>query len=1032
MRKLVSRILSSSEVSKGDDPARYKLLFLNSVFLFAGIAAFGMSIIRWNGGTPIMGLADLIFSGICFALIYYLNNNKDKVEVVSFYALVLTFLLFLALYLVANDTPSRIALFFLLAASAFFLQGREKGKLWLYVIMLALIIGHFIPYFDTKFSSVDILAITVYLFALYFVLENYETLKDEQTLILQESEKRFKILFEQMPDPAWLIKEHKFTDANLAAAHALGYEHVDQIVLTHPSKLSPEYQPDGELSLSKAERCMAIAEQRGLYRFEWTHCRKDGSEFPVEVTLSAITLHNKPVLYCIWRDISEHKQAESLLLRSIEKNNILLRITTETAGMTEKELVLFALEQAEYLTDSKVAFLHYCGEQAQQDLWSENSFASSKKNPNKIASELWHDSYQSGSSVIQNSLQSLDVIRGQSSEDIFINRFITVPVINDEHITMILGVANSNDYYHKNVMNDLELLANHIWLLIQKNRNLQELELNAEVFHSSNEGIVITDSDNNIVSINKAFSKITGYESHDVIGKSPKILKSDRQDEKFYQAMWKEILEVGQWHGEIWNLHKDGHAYPEWLSISAIKNTQNNIINYIAMHSDMTEYKAAEEKIKYLAHFDSLTRLPNRTLLHDRANVALANSRRNKTQLALMFIDLDRFKNINDSLGHNTGDKLLKAVAKRLIDSIRGEDTVSRTGGDEFIVILPNSNFKAAAKVAKKLLNAISEPFEVEKYELNITISIGLALFPENGYTFDDLSQNADTALYRAKHAGRNRFQFFNEDMYLEARKVHQVENDLRHAIVREELRLLYQPQVNTITGEIVGAEALIRWEHPKMGLISPVDFIPVAEDSGMIVDIGDWVIRTALKQIAEWKSAGLPIVNIAVNVSQPEFRQKNFVRKVSNLLREYDVDPEYLDLEITESIAADNIEETIDILNSLNKLGIKLSIDDFGTGYSSLSYLKQFKVHKLKIDQSFIRELTSEDNAIVLSIINLAKNLGLKTIAEGVETQEQLNYLRDYQCDEIQGYLFSRPIPTNEFSQLLKLEDLKIRIPQN
>ncbi len=1011
-------------------PDRYRILFLNSVFLFAGVSAFGMSFIRWYGASPMIAIADLVFSAIVFFLLYYLKNHKDKIEIISFFALFVAYLLFFSLYLVANDTPTRISLFFLLSSSAFFLQGAERGKLWLYAILVGLILGHISPYFDTKFSSVDMISITVYLFALFFILENYELLKNEQALILQESEKRFKALFEQMPDPAWIIKEHNFSDANLSAAQALGYDHVAELMLTHPSKLSPEYQPDGELSFEKSERYMNKAEQEGMYRFEWIHCRKDGSELPVEVTLSALTLNNAPALYCIWRDISERKQAESLLLRSMEKNNILLKITTETAVMSEKELVLFALEQAEYLTDSKIAFLHYCDEQL-EDIWSENSGASSEKNPNKIASELWHDSYQTGKSIIHNSLENLDVISSHSTSKTFINRFITVPVINDEQLTIILCVANSRDYYHENGMNDLELLANHIWLLIQNKRNLQELELNSQVFHSSNEGVVITDSDNNIVSINKAFSKMSGYEIDDILGENPRVLKSDRQDDKFYQTMWKDILETGQWHGEIWSINKDGHAYPEWLSISTVKNTANDIINYIAMHSDMTEYKAAEEKIKYLAHFDSLTKLPNRTLLHDRAHVALANAKRNKTKLALLFIDLDRFKNINDSLGHSTGDKLLQEVSKRLLENIRGEDTVSRTGGDEFIIILPNTNFKSAANVARKLLQSISEPFEIEKYELNITISIGLALFPDNGYTFDDLSRNADTALYRAKHAGRNGFKFFNQDMYLEAQKVHQVENDLRQAIIRDELRLYYQPQVNTVTEKMVSAEALIRWEHPKMGLISPADFIPVAEESGMIIDIGNWVIRMAVKQMAAWKSTGLPAINIAVNVSQPEFRQKNFVTKISNLLLEFDIEPQFLELEITESVAADNIEETIAILNKLNKIGIKLSIDDFGTGYSSLSYLKQFKVHKLKIDQSFIRELTFEDNAIVLSIINLAKNLGLKTIAEGVETQEQLNYLREYQCDEIQGYLFSRPIPAEQFELLLKTEDLKINISQ-
>jgi len=1020
MKRFLNRVLPfsfSKEISNRDHPQHHRIVFLNSVFLFAGVAAFSLSFVRWHGADPILAIADLVFSAIAFFLLYYLNNNKDKIEILSFFALFVTYLLFFALYLIANDNPVRISLFFLLSASAFFLQGAKKGRWWLCAILVGLIIGHFVPYFDTKFSIVDIVTLTVYLFALYFILENYELLKDEQSLILQESEKRFKILFEQMPDPAWLIRKHKFTDANIAAAQALGYQHVNELMLTHPSKLSPEYQPDGELSFQKAERYMVKADQESIYRFEWVHCRKDGSEFPVEVTLSAITLRDEPVLYCIWRDISERKQAESLLLRNVVRNNTLLKITTETSGMSEKELVLFSLAQAEQLSDSKIAFLHYCTDQHLVDIWSENSVI------NEISSrerDLWHESLLTGKAVIKNTPQEVDI-----------NRHMTVPVVSDDQVVLIVGVANRSDYYNKSEMNALELLANHLWLLIQKKRNLKELELNAEVFHSSNEGIVITDSDNNIVAVNDAFCKMSGYKEKELLGKNPNILKSERQEDKFYQEMWKEILATGQWHGEIWNQTKEGQNYPEWLSISVAKDENNNITNYIALHSDMSEYKAAEEKINYLAHFDSLTKLPNRTLLQDRANVALANAKRNNTHTALLFLDLDRFKNINDSLGHSVGDKLLKALAERLLSDLRGEDTISRMGGDEFIAILPNTGFLGAAKVAKKLLKSISQPFNIEKYELNVTTSIGLSLFPDNGDNFDDLSRNADTALYQAKHAGRNRYQFFNEEMYLKVRKSQKIENDLRLAIAKNELQLYYQAQINTQTGKMSGAEALIRWKHPKLGIVSPVEFIPIAEESGMIIDIGDWVIRTAVKQIAAWQDAGLPLVNIAVNVSQPEFRQKNFVAKVENLLREYNVDAGCLDLEITESIASDNISETMEILNNLHTLGIKLSLDDFGTGYSSLSYLKQFKVNKLKIDQSFIRELVvNEDNAIVLSIIDLARNLGIKTIAEGVETLEQLDYLRANHCDEIQGYLYSKPVPVEEFEDLLGLDDLKINLP--
>lgn len=1013
--------------------ARHKIIFLNTVFLFGGLLTFGMSIFRWLNSKPIVGLVDLIFSITCFLLVAYLNRNKHHVEIISFYALLLCFSLFYALYLIANDSSLRIALFLLLAASAFFLQGPAKGKLWLYAILAALTIGHFQPYFDTKYTDIDLLYFSLYLLILFFILQNYEIYKYEQTLILQESENRFKTLFDEMPDPAWLIANNKFFDANYAAAETLGYNDVNEINFAHPSTLSPKYQPDGELSFEKAERYMAIAHDKGIHRFEWIHCRKDGSEFPVEVTLSAIMLRNEPVLYCIWRDISEQKQAESILLKRIDRNNILLKIITETGNMSEKELVLFTLNQVERLTESPLSFLHYCSKPTYTDLCSHNGALiedNETNTPIQVDPDIWRYCKESGDGVIENTLAPNTVLSAQGS-DIVISRYMVVPVFNDSKIVMIVGLANKSEHYDHTLLNELEFLAHHLWLVIERKRNTQELNLNAQVFHYSHEGIMITDTDNNIVSINKAFSTISGYAPEDVIGQNAQILKSNRHNDEFYKNMCKSISEKGLWHGEIWSKHKSGNVYPGWLSLSVVKNKNDDIVNYIAIHSDMTEYKAAEDKIKYLAHFDALTNLPNRTLLQDRANVALANAKRNKASIALLFLDLDRFKNINDSLGHNIGDELLKSLATRLTETIRADDTISRTGGDEFIAILPDTDIKGATAVASKLLTSISQPFNIQNYQLTITLSIGIALYPNNGSNFDDLSRNADTALYRAKQGGRNRYQFFNDEMYLQARKIQQIENDLRTAIVKNELRVYYQPQIDIITGRMVGAEALIRWQHQERGLVPPTDFIPIAEEAGMIIEIGAWVLRTAIKQLAAWKDAGLPLITIAVNVSQPEFRQAHFADKVAALLAQFNVNPEYLELEITESVASKNINETIEILNDLNSRGIKLSIDDFGTGYSSLSYLKQFNVDKLKIDQSFIKEITSkhDDNPIVQTIIDLAKNLKLQTIAEGVETKEQLAYLRLKHCDQIQGYLFSKPVTLTEFEKLLKLDGLIIHL---
>ena len=436
------------------------------------------------------------------------------------------------------------------------------------------------------------------------------------------------------------------------------------------------------------------------------------------------------------------------------------------------------------------------------------------------------------------------------------------------------------------------------------------------------------------------------------------------------------------------------------------------------------ERMQAQSKIEYLAHFDPLTKLPNRTLLTDRVNNMLQLSTRDHSGLALLYLDLDRFKNVNDSLGHAVGDKLLQQVADRLSETLRDVDTVSRFGGDEFVALLPGTDSEGATRVASKLIEVLAKPYHIKPHDLSLTASIGIAMFPENGQDFATLSRAADTALYRAKHAGRNGYQFFTEELHRKAMRTLEIEGALRHALERNELVVYYQPQVDAMSSRIVGAEALVRWQHPQWGLTPPGEFIPIAEEVGLIADIGDWVMREAIRQNAEWQQQGLSIVPVAVNLSMMQFRQNTLVDMVSATLSEFQLKPEFLELELTESIAMENIEFTISTVQRLHALGPKLSIDDFGTGYSSLSYLKRFAVDKLKIDQSFVQNLAHDanDEAIVIAIINMAKSLGFRVIAEGVETAEQFAFLRARQCDEIQGYLFSRPVAAEAFAKLLAM----------
>ncbi len=443
----------------------------------------------------------------------------------------------------------------------------------------------------------------------------------------------------------------------------------------------------------------------------------------------------------------------------------------------------------------------------------------------------------------------------------------------------------------------------------------------------------------------------------------------------------------------------------------------------LGISEDITQRKQAEERIEKLAHYDQLTGLPNRILLSDRIKYLLNHAQRNNESLAVMLLDLDHFKSINDTLGHTVGDQLLIEIAKRLKAAIGDEDTVSRSGGDEFVFLFPDTDANIAMHIATKLISEVSIPVTIGQHELVITPSIGIALYPYDGENFDTLLKNADTAMYQTKRFSRNAFQFFTPEMQLNSARDLQLENAMRYALQRNELQLYYQPQISTQEGKIIGAEALLRWTHPELGVISPGEFIPIAENSGQIIQIGEWVLRTAVHQMKEWKDKGFGPLVIAVNLSAVQFQQSNLIELVTNILDEAELPHEYLELELTEAITMNDPQSAIDIMNKLHAKGIRMSIDDFGTGYSSLSYLKQFKIYKLKIDQSFIRNIAddSEDQAIVRAIIEMAKSLGMQTIAEGVETAEQLAFLHKNNCDEIQGYYYSKPLPSDAFEAFVQ-----------
>jgi len=584
----------------------------------------------------------------------------------------------------------------------------------------------------------------------------------------------------------------------------------------------------------------------------------------------------------------------------------------------------------------------------------------------------------------------------------------------------MVAVAVQNAKIFQSLQQRGEELKNKVTALQLAEASVRKLSLAVEQSPSS---IVITDLQANIVYANATFSQITGYELGDVLSQNPRILHSGKTPQATYDDMWAHLTRGQRWEGEFINRRKDGSEYIELARLSPVRDEHGVVTNYLAIKDDITAKKQAEARIEHLAHFDQLTGLPNRVLLHDHFRFALSLAQRKHESLAVMFLDLDHFKVINDTLGHNIGDQLLMEVGRRLKAVLREEDTVSRQGGDEFILVLPGLDANGATKVARKLMEVVSQPFQHETHELVATPSIGIALFPNDGKDLETLAKNADAAMYQAKHAGRNDFRFYTQTMQRDSARHLRLATDLRHALARDELFVMYQPQVAMQDGRVIGAEALLRWQHPELGLISPAEFIPLAEDTGLIIPIGEWVLRTAAAQAREWVQGGWPDFVMAVNLSAVQFRHPDLFQRITTILGEVDLPASALELELTEAMAMGDPQGAMAVMDQLHRYGIRLSIDDFGTGYSSLSYLKRFKVYKLKIDQSFVRDIGTdpEDKAIVTAIINMASSLGMRTIAEGVETPEQLAFLRLHGCDEVQGYYFSKPLTAQAFAQYLR-----------
>jgi diguanylate cyclase (GGDEF)-like protein/PAS domain S-box-containing protein len=832
-----------------------------------------------------------------------------------------------------------------------------------------------------------------------------------------------------------------FRHVNQGGVGNLGYA-LDELVRMTLLDVYPEYDAESFARLIAP----LLLGRRSQLRFETMQRRRDGSCYPVEVWLQ-VHHGDQDMLIAIALDISQRKEHEEKIKRLNNFYAILSKINQAIVQIkNEDELFTRVCDIAVELDHVQMAWI---GKPDSQTEWilpvaaagdqvhyldglrfSANPALPEGGGPTGCA-------YRDSRLVAVNDFQNDPMTAPWHDTDTGHYGWrasCAVPIMLNQQPYAVLSVyADQLGFFDKEVLNLLNELSLDLSFALElyareavRRQVEQKMELWAKVFSQNREAVIISDKHAQIISVNRAFTRITGYQEQEVLGKRSWLLSSGLHGKDVAGELWQSLIENDFWQGELVERKKDGSRYTEWLTISVVRDEFGEIANYIAIFTDITQLKAAKQQIEHMAHYDVLTNLPNRLLLKARVDHEIAIADRNKQTFALLFIDLDHFKNINDALGHSVGDQVLIEVGKRLSAAVREEDTVARVGGDEFNIQLADTDWHGAAIVAKKIIAALDEPIHYQHYQLYIQPSIGISLYPENGDNFETLSRNADTALYKAKEHGRNQYQFFTPAMQQQTQRRMQIESHLRNAMERKELLLYYQPQVDAQSQRINGAEALLRWHHPELGWVSPAEFIPVAEECGLILSIGDWVLEQAIIQAQRWHREGYR-VSVAVNLSLAQFRANALYETVSYFLEKYQLPPRFLELELTESIAMHNVEAAVEITRQLSELGVEISIDDFGTGYSSLSYLQRFSLNKLKIDQSFTRGMTNnkESENIVDAIISLAKNLKMKTIAEGVETEQQLTMYKQKNCDEIQGYYFSQPVPAEAFGELLRQRDL-------
>ena len=810
---------------------------------------------------------------------------------------------------------------------------------------------------------------------------------------LQETGDILSDLFEAAPDAMLLInKRGIITKANSQAELLLGYNKRD-IPGMHIEQIMPErYRGTHAMSFEKS---FDNPHPRNFHQnIDFYGYTKNGEEIPLDIGISFTTQDSELYAITTLRDISFHKNAERELKAS------------KAMFTKAQHIAQFGSWDWDMSTD--------------KILWSEEVYRIFGRSDHEF--EPTYDHF----------LQCLhpddrESVVNAVNETVIYNK----PYKIEHRILWPTGeeriIQQQGDFFRGKTANTGHMVGTIVDITEHRQAE-RELQIADNVFSHTADAIIVTDATNKIIRVNEAFTRITGYDPSDVIGDTPHLLFLSQKGKKQpYEKVWQYLAIHDYWQGEIIATRKNGENYPCRQHVRAVKNPQGQTIQFISIFSDITKEKEVEEKLKKLAQFDQLTELPNRTLFNDRLQHAIVRCQRSKKNVGLLFIDLDGFKGVNDMLGHYAGDKLLQVVASRLKSSVRAQDTIARLGGDEFTIILEElSQPEDAAIVAQKVISILSMPIQLEEDEVFIGGSIGISVFPNDADNTAGLIKNADMAMYQAKKQGRGRYVFYTEDLAHTAQERFQLEHKLRQAIEQEQLEVYYQPQIDWRIGKTIGAEALVRWNDPERGVIPPAAFIPLAEETGLIEQIGNWVLEHACRQAKVWQEKGLPPLRISVNVAGQQITRNSIVDSTKSVLKKTGLAPQFLELEITEGFVMQYPEQGIATLNALRELGVTLAIDDFGTGYSSLSYLKRLSVDRLKIDRSFVMDIPQDkdDEAITLAIISMTRSLGLSVIAEGVETIEHIEFLSQHGCSEMQGYYFSPPVPHDKFEDLYSHND--------